>query len=86
MSSKKVTVIVPAYNEEKTVGKVLGVLTSSNIPDEVICVNDGSTDNTLNEIQKYKENIVIIDIGENKGKGNALVEGIKKATGEILLF
>ena len=57
MSNKKISVIVPAYNEEKTVGKVLDVLTSSNIPDEVICVNDGSTDNTSNEIRKYKENI-----------------------------
>lgn len=86
MSNKKVSVIVPAYNEEKTVGKVLEVLISSNIPDEVICVNDGSTDNTLNEIHKYKRDIVIIDIGKNKGKGNALAEGIKKATGEILIF
>jgi len=86
MSDKKISAIVPAYNEEKTVGKVLDVLTSSNIPDEVICVNDGSTDNTLNEIKKYKEDIVIIDIGENKGKGNALAEGIKKAKGDILLF
>jgi len=86
MLSKKVTAIVPAYNEEKTVGKVLDVLVTSDIPDEVICVNDGSTDNTLNEIKKYKEDIVIIDIGKNKGKGNALAEGIKKASGDILLF
>ena len=86
MLSKKVTAIVPAYNEEKTVGKVLDVLVTSDIPDEVICVNDGSTDNTLNEIKKYKEDIVIIDIGNNKGKGNALAEGIKKASGDILLF
>ncbi|KUK77127.1 MAG: glycosyl transferase [candidate division WS6 bacterium 34_10] len=86
MLSKKVTAIVPAYNEEKTVGKVLDVLITSDIPDEVICVNDGSTDNTLNEIKKYKEDIVIIDIGKNKGKGNALAEGIKKASGDILLF
>jgi glycosyltransferase involved in cell wall biosynthesis len=40
----------------------------------------------LNEIKKYKEDIVIIDIGKNKGKGNALAEGIKKASGDILLF
>ena len=86
MLSKKVTAIVPAYNEEKTVGKVLDVLITSDIPDEVICVNDGSTVNTLNEIKKYKEDIVIIDIGKNKGKGNALAEGIKKASGDILLF
>jgi len=86
MCDKKISVIVPAYNEEKTVGKVLDVLISSDIPNEVICINDGSTDSTLNKIQKYKENIVIIDIGENKGKGNALAEGIKKAKGDILLF
>ena len=86
MSDKKVSVIVPAYNEEKTIEKVLNVLISSDIPDEVICVNDGSTDNTLNEIKKYKDDIVIINIKENKGKGNALAEGIKRARGDILLF
>ncbi len=40
----------------------------------------------MDEIQKYKEDVVIIDIGKNKGKGNALAEGIKKATGDILIF
>ena len=40
----------------------------------------------MKEIKKYKEDVVIIDIGKNKGKGNALAEGIKKATGDILIF
>jgi len=81
-----ISVIVPAYNEEKTVGKVLETLISSNIPNQIICVNDGSTDNTSKILQQYKKDVVIIDINKNMGKGNALAEGIKKAKGEILVF
>lgn len=81
-----ISVIVPAYNEEKTVGKVLETLISSNIPNQIICVNDGSTDNTSKILQQYKKDVVIININKNKGKGNALAEGIKKAKGDILVF
>ncbi len=81
-----VSVIVPAYNEEKTVGNVLGALVSSKFPDEIICVNDGSTDNTLGKIEEYKDNVVIVDLKENKGKGYALAEGIRRAKGDILIF
>lgn len=86
MKKMSVSVIVPAYNEEKTVGNVLGALVSSKFPDEIICVNDGSTDNTLEEIERYKDNVVIVDLKENKGKGYALAEGIRRAKGDILIF
>lgn len=86
MKKMSVSVIVPAYNEEKTVGNVLGALVSSKFPDEIICVNDGSTDNTLGKIEEYKDNVVIVDLKENKGKGYALAEGIRRAKGDILIF
>lgn len=86
MSKHTVTAIVPAYNEEKTVSTVLEVILASIQVDEVICINDGSTDNTLKVINKFKPKIKVIDIPENRGKGNAMAEGIGLAKGEILLF
>lgn len=86
MSKHFVTAVVPAYNEEKTISTVLKVIMNSPQVDEVICINDGSTDNTLEEISKYKSQIEVIDIPENLGKGNAMAEGINKAKGDIILF
>lgn len=86
MKKLSVSAIVPTYNEEKTVGNVLGTLIRSELLDEVICVNDGSTDNTLEKILEYKDEVVIVDIEENKGKGNALAEGIKIAKGDVIIF
>lgn len=81
-----ISAIVPAYNEEKTIATVLAVILKSPKVDEVICINDGSTDNTLEEINNFNNKIQIIDIHLNQGKGNAMAEGIKKAKGDIILF
>lgn len=86
MSKHTVTAIVPAYNEEKTVAYVVNTLLSSPLVDEVICVNDGSEDNTIKVLKEFQSKIKTIDIKENKGKGNALAEGIKHAKGVVLLF
>ena len=81
----KITAIIPAYNEGKYVRGVLTVLTKSIYIDEVICVNDGSTDNTLQEIQKVKK-VSIINLKKNHGKGYAIAKGIEKSNGDIILF
>jgi glycosyltransferase involved in cell wall biosynthesis len=86
MSKHSVTAIVPAYNEEKTVPTVLEVILASTQVDEVICINDGSTDKTLEVISKFKTRVNVIDIPVNRGKGNAMAEGISRAKGDILLF
>jgi len=77
---------VPVFDEEKTVGDVVGVLLTHPLIDEVICVNDGSTDGSLRILKSFKDRIVLIDTGKNKGKGHALASGIKKAKGEIVVF
>ena len=79
----KVTVIIPAYNEEKTISKTLNSILDSDYPDfEVIFVDDGSMDKTLQVAKKFKK--VRIFHKENGGKGSALNLGISKARGEII--
>jgi len=61
-------------------------LLKNNLINEVICINDGSTDKTLTILERFKNKIQLINFEKNKGKGYALVEGIKKARGEIIAF
>lgn len=81
----KVTVIIPAYNEEKTISKTLNSILDSDYPNfEVIFVDDGSKDKTLQIAKKFESRSVKIFHKENSGKGSALNLGISKATGEII--
>lgn len=83
----QVTAIVPAYNEEKKVYNVLHALVKTKGLDEIICVNDGSTDRTLYIIKKAKApNLKIINLKKNHGKSYAIAHGIRKAKGQIIIF
>ncbi len=76
----KIAAIVPAYNEEKLIKKTL--LSLDKIIDVIYVINDGSTDNTLNEVKKISKNdsrINIIDLKTNHGLGYALKSGLQKA-------
>ncbi|WP_329806437.1 DUF2062 domain-containing protein [Flavobacterium facile] len=76
LNLKKVCVIIPTYNNHKTLKRVIdGVLQYTS---NVIVVNDGSTDSTFEIIKSYSS-IESITIKQNKGKGNALRLGFKKA-------
>ena len=83
---KSVSAIVPIYNEEKTVSKVLNTLLKNDLIDEIICINDGSTDTSIDVLNQFKEKIEIIDLEKNQGKGFALSVGINQAKGEIVAF
>lgn len=83
------SVIIPAYNEEKmlrkTVNTVSNVLESEGIPYELIFVNDGSSDQTWNEIEKACEanpHIVGIHFSRNFGKESAMFAGLANASGD----
>lgn len=92
---KKLSVIIPAYNEEKTIhlilNKIRDVSLINEIQKEVIIVNDCSTDETEKAIHEYIRNNPSLNItyqkhAINKGKGAALHTGIQKATGDYLII
>ena len=80
----KVSLIIPAYNEEKTIGGVIYVAQNNPFVDEIVVVNDGSTDKT--PLIAKKMGVNLINLGENKGKGYALYEGVKNSIGDIVIF
>ncbi|WEK68544.1 MAG: DUF2062 domain-containing protein [Candidatus Chryseobacterium colombiense] len=76
ISEKKICVLIPTYNNEKTLKRVIdGVL---EYTENIIVVNDGSTDSTK-EILSQHPQIEVISLPENKGKGNGLKIGFRKA-------
>lgn len=86
---EKVSIIVPIYNSEKFLKKCLDSLinqTYKNI--EIVCVNDGSKDNSLEILKDYKskDNRVVVIDKENEGVSIARNTGIQKATGEYITF
>ena len=88
------SIIIPAYNEEKTIREIVRRVKAVKLPKEIILVDDGSRDSSpsiLDEIQashrpeEYCEKITVIH-KKNGGKGSALKEGIKASEGDIILF
>jgi len=79
-----VSVIVPIYNEENTLHRLLERLRNAPFRKEIITVDDFSGDNSV-EILKREKDIVFLQHGENKGKGAAIRTGIKHAKGDIVI-
>ena len=86
----KVSVIVPVYNEDKTLVAILEKINQQNIVGikiEIIIINDGSTDNSLKILEEHSSLFhKLINLEKNRGKGAAVREGLKYATGEYILF
>ena len=62
-----VSAIVPVFNEEKAVGEVIATLLRSNQFAEIICINDGSSDNSRKILESYGKKIKLINFKNNKG-------------------
>jgi polyisoprenyl-phosphate glycosyltransferase len=80
----KVIAIIPAFNEEKTIGEVLTVLKDIDIIDRIVVVSDGSTDGTVDVASEF--DVHVIELRENMGKGGAMKAGLENADAEVILF
>ena len=87
----KLSILIPAFNEEKTISQVLKNIINlkiKNVVKEIIVIDDGSTDNTTLEIKKTikEKNVKFIIHQKNQGKGAAIKSGIKNSTGDYLII
>lgn len=82
----KISIIVPVFNEESTIGLVLDRLADLEIEREVIVIDDGSTDSSGAVIRGHHSELVIEHMGANVGKGAAVRRGIELSTGDIVVI
>jgi len=84
----KLSVIIPIFNEVKTLEEILRQVKSTGLADEILLVDDGSTDGTRDLLARLdgKQGVRVILHEKNQGKGAAVRTGIAAATGEIVLI
>jgi glycosyltransferase involved in cell wall biosynthesis len=85
----QVSVIIPVFNEEKYLAEIVRRVVATKIPFEVLIINDASTDQTpkiIEALMKKYPIAKVVTIPENKGKGNAIHQGIAKASGDVIII
>ncbi len=88
MTATQLSVIIPVYNECRTVGLLLDRVLASPVDLDVVLVDDGSTDGTANVLENYENHprVQILSHTVNRGKGAAIRTGITHARGEFILI
>ena len=83
----KLSVVIPVYNEKKTLSELICRVEAVKLEKEIIIVDDASTDGTRDLLKKYEgqERFKVIYQSKNAGKGSALRAGFDKAEGEIII-
>jgi len=94
----KLSVVIPVFNERKTIGVIINRVLAEETPKEIIVVDDDSTDGTweiiqnlrlpyrVNKIQSHNSKLKILRNEKNMGKGAAVRKGIDSATGDVLII
>lgn len=92
-AKKHLSIVIPAYNEEKRIGKTIervhSYLSSKGYSFEILVVDDGSTDGTESLVRKLSEqleNIALISYRPNRGKGHAVKKGVLASKGKFVLI
>jgi hypothetical protein len=77
--------IIPAYNEAQNIDRVLDVLTQAEFLNEIIVIDDGSTDNTAEVVSRF-ERVKLIKNDTNRGKAQSMQQGVENTEADILFF
>ncbi|MGB9735308.1 MAG: glycosyltransferase family 2 protein [bacterium] len=88
-NNTKISCIIPAYNEEENISRVLDVVTTFTGFNEILVLDDGSTDNTKGIASSYKENcpvLQVITMPEKNGKAGVIKKGVNKSRGELIVM
>lgn len=80
-----VSVVIPAFNEEKSIEHVISVVKSISSINQIIVVDDGSTDNTYDIVSRIP-GVLLLKHKRNKGKGSAMNTGLKRVDNDVILF
>lgn len=81
----RVAIIIPAYNEESRIAAVISAAIDASYGSEVIVVNDGSLDRTLNVARSFS-GVTVVDLPFNIGKGGAMAAGVRSTSAEYVAF
>ena len=80
------SVIIAAYNEERTLSSIVEIVLAWGKAKEIIVVDDGSTDQTSKSVRQFVPRIHLIRHKQNVGKAAAMADGILRSSGDILIF